>query len=505
MNIVKALVHNASRVSEKTAVVYENRSYTYREFNCIVNRFANGLLESGVKKGEKVALMMKNSDYFALSYFACVKIGAIVVPINFRLVDREVAYILNQSDSSVVISDPEFEKMIFAVKQNLPHIRQVITAESTSHPKNVAIDDLLSTKITEPAMEINSTDDVHILYTSGTTGNPKGAIFDHQRVTSSVISCSATLGFNSEEKFIHIAPLFHSAQLVIFLLSSFFVGGFNLIHRDFNPQDVYRDIEKHKITHFFAIPMMYRLMLAYKEKNQYDVSSISCFSYGAAPMSASEIKQYMDFFQSTNFYSLCGLTEGGPTGIYLSPEGHLKKAGVSGKHAILFTEAKAVNSEGEEIKAGEVGELILKGDTIMREYYKKPNETAATLVNGWLYTGDLVIKDEEGYMTVVDRNKDMIITGGENVYSVEVENILISHPQIEDVAVIGTVDPKWGEVVTAVIVPNKGENINPEELDTFCRQHLAAYKIPRKLVFEEELPRNASGKLRKFELREKVK
>src|SRR5699024_9631863 len=303
MNIVKALVHNASRVSEKTAVVYENRSYTYREFNCIVNRFANGLLESGVKKGEKVALMMKNSDYFALSYFACVKIGAIVVPINFRLVDREVAYILNQSDSSVVISDPEFEKMIFAVKQNLPHIRQVITAESTSHPKNVAIDDLLSTKITEPAVEINSTDDVHILYTSGTTGNPKGAIFDH--------------------------------QLVIVLLSSFYVGGFNLIHSEFNPQDVYRDIEKHKITHFFAIPMMYRLMLAYKEKNQYDVSSISCFSYGAAPMSASEIKKYMDFFQSTNFYSLCGLTEGGPTGIYLSPEGHLKKAGVSGKHAIL--------------------------------------------------------------------------------------------------------------------------------------------------------------------------
>lgn len=504
MNVVSALVHNAKRISDKTAIVYEDRSYTYHEFNEAVNRFANGLIDLGVKKGEKVALMMKNSDHFAISYFACAKVGAIIVPMNFRLVEREIAYILDQSDSALVISDSEFETLIDSARQNIPDVRQVITVEKSLIEGNLSIENVSSNSAAEPNVEIKDTDDIHILYTSGTTGNPKGALFDHQRVTHALIGYTGTFGYDSEEKFLHIAPLFHSAQLMIYLLSSIFIGGFNVIHRDFNPQAVYRDIEKYKITHFFAIPTMYRFMLAYKEKEQYDVSSIMCFAYGAAPMSASEVNQSMEFFQSTNFYSLCGLTEGGPSGVYLSPVGHMNKAGVSGKDALLFTEAKLVNFEGEETKVGEVGELILKGEPIMKEYYNKPEETAVTLVDGWLYTGDLAIKDDEGYMTLVDRNKDMIISGGENVYSVEVENILIGHPQVEDVAVIASADPQWGEIVTAVIVPKDGNDIDLEDLSNFCRKDLAAYKIPRKVIIETELPRNASGKLRKFELREKV-
>ncbi|MGE7921607.1 long-chain-fatty-acid--CoA ligase [Viridibacillus arvi] len=505
MNIVNILAQNVVRHPEKMAVIYEDRSYTYGEFNEIVNRFANGLLDLGVNKGEKVALMMKNSDFFAISYYACAKIGAVIVPMNFRLVEREANYILNQSDSILVICDQDYEELIQASKNGIPAIRQVITVETPSIEGNLSIEAILSKDTSEPSIEINGTDDLHILYTSGTTGNPKGALFDHQRVTNVNVGMIGTFGYNAQEKFIHIAPLYHAAQLVICLTSSFFVGGFNVIHREFNPAAIFRDIEKYKITNFFAVPTMYKLMLEYADKDQYDVSSINRFSYGAAPMSAEQVNQCIKFFKTHNFYSLCGLTEGGPTGVFLSPEEHKTKVGSAGKDGLLLTEVKVVAPNGLETKAGEVGELILKGSTIMKEYYKKPKETASTLRDGWLYTGDLGVKDDEGYISIVDRSKDMIISGGENVYSVEVENVLSAHPQIADIAIIGTPDPQWGEVVTAVIVQKNGETIDLVELEAYCRKNLSGYKIPRKVLFENELPRNTSGKLMKFQLRETVK
>ncbi|MGE7918631.1 long-chain-fatty-acid--CoA ligase [Viridibacillus sp. NPDC093762] len=505
MNIVNILAQNAVRHPEKMAVVYEDRSYTYGEFNETVNRFANGLLDLGVNKGEKVALMMKNSDFFAISYYACAKIGAVIVPMNFRLVEREANYILNQSDSVLVICDQDYEELIQASKNGIPAIRQVITVEKPIIEGNLSIEAIFSEDTSEPPIEINGTDALHILYTSGTTGNPKGALFDHQRVTSVNVGMIGTFGYNAQDKFIHIAPLFHAAQLVICLTSSFFVGGFNVIHREFNPAAIFRDIEKYKITNFFAVPTMYKLMLEYTDKDQYDVSSINRFSYGAAPMSADLVNQCIKFFKTRNFYSLCGLTEGGPTGVFLSPEEHKTKIGSAGKDGLLLTEVRVVAANGLDTKAGEVGELILKGSTIMKEYYKKPKETASTLRDGWLYTGDLGVKDDEGYISIIDRSKDMIISGGENVYSVEVENVLSAHPQIADIAIIGTPDSQWGEVVTAVIVQKTGETIDLVELEAYCRKNLSGYKIPRKVLFENELPRNASGKLMKFQLRETVK
>lgn len=504
MNIVNTLVQNTARHPRKMALTYENRSYTYSEFNKLVNRFANGLINHGVKKGEKIALMMKNSDSFAIAYYACAKIGAVIVPMNFRLVEREVTYILDQSDSVLIICDQEYEELVHEAKSGISHVRQVITVEKPAIIGDQSMEAILSDNDAEPPIEIKSTDDLHILYTSGTTGNPKGAVFDHQRVTNVIVSLMGSLGYHSEEKFIHIAPLIHAAQLVICLTSSFFIGASNVIHRDFNPADIFRDIEKYKITNFFAVPTMYKFLLQYPDKDKYDVSSIKRFLYGAAPMSAEEVKACMEFFKSQNFYSLCGLTEAGPSGIYLSPEDHQVKVGSAGKNALLFNEVKMVAPDGHETQPGEVGELIFKGKTIMKEYYKKPNETAETIRDGWLHTGDLGIKDEDGYVYIVDRSKDMIITGGENVYSVEVENVLSTHPQILDAAIIGTPDPEWGEVVTAVIVPKNGTTIDVAELEAYCRKHLSAYKIPRKVIVKDVLPRNASGKLMKFKLRETI-
>ncbi|AQU80487.1 long-chain fatty acid--CoA ligase [Planococcus faecalis] len=505
MNIVSILAQNALRHPDKPALVFEDRSYTYHEFNRMVNQLANGLISLGIKKGEKIALMMKNSDYFAISYYAVAKTGAVIVPMNFRLVAREANYILDQSDSVFVICDQEYEKMIHDASSTIPAVRQVIIVETAENKGSLSLQDVLSKNSAEPAVEINNTDDLHILYTSGTTGNPKGAVFDHERVLNVTVGCIGLLGYNTRERFIHVAPLFHAAQLVICMTSSFLLGGFNVIHKEFNPEAMLRDIEKYKITSLFAIPTMFKFLIEFPGGEKYDVSSIQRFLYGAAPMSREMVNQTMKFFNSNNFYSLCGLTEGGPSGIYLSPEDHKEKVGASGKDGLLFTEAKLVTPEGQETEPNMVGEFVLKGDTVMKEYYKKPQETAATLRDGWLYTGDLGYRDKDGYIYIVDRIKDMIITGGENVYSVEVENVLGTHPKIADVAVIGSPDEQWGEIVTAVIASKPNETIELDELEAFCRQHLSGYKIPRKVVFVEALPRNTSGKLMKYKLRESVK
>lgn len=505
MNIVGALAQNARRHPDKPALVYENRSYTYQEFNQVVNQFANGLLDLGIKKGEKVALMMKNSDHYAITYYAVAKTGAVVVPMNFRLVQREAHYIIDQSDSVCVICDQEYESLIYEATQTLSDVRHIITVEPGSHEASRSIAQVLSDNKEEPEVEIFPQDDLHILYTSGTTGNPKGAIFDHERVLHVSMACVGLLGYNTRERFIHVAPLFHAAQLIICMTSSFLIGGFNVIHKEFNPQAMLRDIEKYKITNLFAIPTMFKFLIEFPGGEKYDVSSIQRFLYGAAPMSKEMVKNTMKFFNSENFYSLCGLTEGGPSGIYLSPEDHKEKVGASGKDALLFAEAKIVTPDGQETAPNQVGEFLLRGDTIMKGYYKKPAETAETIRDGWLHTGDLGYRDEDGYIYIVDRIKDMIISGGENVYSVEVEGVLSGHPQIADVAVVGAPDEKWGEIVTAVIVPKPNEEISLEELEAFCRKHLSAYKIPRSVQFVEALPRNTSGKLMKYRLRESIR
>jgi acyl-CoA synthetase (AMP-forming)/AMP-acid ligase II len=314
----------------------------------------------------------------------------------------------------------------------------------------------------------------------------------------------ALMGLNPNERLLHLAPLFHSAQLNLFLLSGFFLGASHVIHRDFHPVETLKAIQEHKITIFFAVPTMYTYLLQVPNRDQYDLSSVTRCGYGAAPMAPEIIKQSMELFQHDQFYNMCGLTEGGPGGICLMPEGHKNKLGASGL-PIFHTEARVVDDEDQDVPPGKVGELILRGETIMKEYYKNPQATAETMRNGWLHTGDLAVKDEDGYITLVDRKKDMIISGGENVYSVEVEQVLYAHPHVLEAAVIGLPHEVWGEMVTAVIVPKPGQTIDPEELQAFCRKYLAGYKIPRAVHFVEQLPRNASGKVLKYQMRNAFK
>jgi acyl-CoA synthetase (AMP-forming)/AMP-acid ligase II len=501
MNIGAYLSQNARKYMNKLAVECDGRTYTYRELNEEVNRLAHGLIHMGVKKGNKIALMMKNSDHFVVSFFAAAKLGAVIVPINFRLTASEVHYILNQSESIMVFCDEEFEQVIDEAEKGT-NVKNVIVIGAPKNSHFDPFEDVLVDNSGDPDIEIVETDDLEILYTSGTTGRPKGALFDHRRIYNVAISMFVNMGLGSKERFLHVAPLFHSAQLNLFLIPGTILGATHIIHRDFHPVKALQAIQEHQITHFFGVPAMFNFLLQVPNAD-YRLASIKRCGYGAAPMAPELVKQSMDLFKTDQFFNLCGLTEAGPGGIFLDPDGHKKHLGKGGKSMFLL-EARVVNEEGFNVQPGVVGEFILRGETIMKEYYKKPEETKNTLKNGWLYTGDLATVDEEGYITLVDRKKDMIISGGENIYSIEVEAVLFEHPQVLDAAIIGLPDEVWGEAVCAVVVPRPGEVIDEQELKNFCRQKLAGYKIPRTIFLEAELPRNASGKILKYQLRQSL-
>lgn len=502
MDIGSYLAQNARKTPGKLAIECEGRTYTYQQFNKEVNQLAHGLLGLGIGKGDKIALMMKNSDKFVFSFFAAAKIGAVVVPVNFRLTASEVHYILDQSEAVLVICDDELEDTVTLALEKT-RVAHVITTGTPKANGCQSYESVLADSTDNPSIEVSETDDLEILYTSGTTGRPKGALFDHKRIFNVGLTMMISMGINQEETILHVAPLFHSAQLNLFLISGVVLGATHIIHREFHPVKTLEAIEEHKVTHFFGVPAMFNFMLQVPNAADYDLSSIKRCGYGAAPMAPELVRKSIELFRTDQFYNLCGLTEAGPGGILLDPEGHKNHLGKGGKAAFL-TEARVVNEEGEDVQPGAVGEFVIKGESIMKEYYKKPEETAKTIKDGWLYTGDLATIDEEGYITLVDRKKDMIISGGENVYSIEVEEVLYEHPSVLEAAIIGLPDEVWGEAVCAVIVPKQGAEVDEQELKSFCRQKLAGYKVPRRIFIEKALPRNASGKILKYQLRQRL-
>lgn len=500
MNLFSGLERNARNNATKRALIFNDQVHTYKAFNEEVNRIAHALISEGIKKGEKVAIMMKNSDQFAFVYYGILKTGAVAVPINFRLTAHEASYILEDSDSVIVFADEELAEIVAKAAEGNVKLRSQIINGSKILPGQISLSEFRSTHIENPTIYIDESEDAEILYTSGTTGLPKGVVLDHHRILHVVLGTSIMMKIGSEDNLLHIAPLFHSAQLNLFLVTGTMLGCTQIIREDFHPVQTLKDIEEYKISLFFGVPTMYNFLLQVPNKEQYDLSSVKRCGYGAAPMPVALLQQSMALFGTDQFYNMCGLTEGGPGGVFLLPEDHKTKLGASGR-ASHFVDVRIVDENGNDVQPGEVGEFILQGETIMKEYYKKPEETKNAIKNGWLYTGDLATMDEEGYVTLVDRKKDMIISGGENVYSTEVEHVLYKHPAILEAAVIGIPHETWGETVAALIVAKPGQQIDHEELLQFCRKELAGYKIPRVIHEIEQLPRNASGKILKYQLR----
>jgi len=504
MNIGSTIERHARSIPEKIAIYFRSKSYSYDRFNREVNRIAHSLLTEGVKKGDKIALMMKNSDMFMFVYYAIMKVGAVAVPVNFRLTTREITYILNDSDSSIVFFDDEYCETIYQSTQGNEKVKFAISIGVRTAPGQKRLDEVITSIETDPLIQVEEWDDAQILYTSGTTGLPKGVLLDHHRVLHASIRNAMIQKMDSNDRILHIAPLFHAAQLNVFMITSNYLGCTQVVHEAFVPEEVLNAIDKYKITLYFGVPTMYNFLLQVKDRDKYNLTSVTRCTYGAAPMPSELIKKAMKMFETDQFINLCGLTEGGPGGIALLPSEHKDKLGTCGK-AQFNDEAQVVNDFGEQIKPGEVGELILRCESVMKEYYKKPEETQKVLRNGWIYTGDLATIDIDGYINLVDRKKDMIISGGENIYSTEVEQILYKHPNILEAAVIGVPDEIWGETVAAVVVAKAGKKLEHNEIIAFCRRELAGYKVPR-LIFEySEIPRNASGKVLKYKLRDEIK
>ncbi len=499
-HIAQMLERNARRTPEREALIYHDRRLSYAQLDAESNRAARALQRRGISKGDRVGLISFNSDQFVIAYYAALKLGAIVVPINPRSAPPELVYQLADSGAVALLFDPAVEGAVRAA-------REIGNTETRVYLATYSItgwDDLPSLAAGEsdeiPGVLVREDDDAEILYTSGTTGKPKGVVLDHHRVIWTGLNVTLQVGIREADRILHVAPLYHSAELNLFLMAGTMLACTHVILPAFDPASVLDKLEQEHISIFFGVPTMLQFLLRQPDFSQRDLSAWRVGMYGAAPMPPTAVQALATAVPHVRLYNLCGLTEGGPGGIALGPEDQLRKLGAGGK-ALLNTEARVVDEQMRDVAPGIVGEFVLRGETMMKGYWNKPEATAETFRDGWLLTGDLATIDEEGYITLVDRKKDLIITGGMNVYSVEVEHAVQTHSSILDCAVIGIPHPDYGETVVTVVTLKPETTLTLEELREHCRPLIADYKIPRRMVIDA-VPRNASGKILKYQLRE---
>lgn len=503
MNVGDWITKRGILSPNKTAIIFEDRQITYRGLNRRVNCLANALLDGGIKKGDRVAALLYNCPQFLEVYFALAKIGAIFVTLNFRLAGRELRYMMENSGTSFLIFDNAFSETIDSIRSSLPIATNNFVCLGKPTPKwakdyegflNRGTDSEPDTKA-----EVNLEDPQMIMYTSGTTGIPKGALLSHQKTFYNTFNAVLYFDMTSKDVMLVVMPLFHSGGLNIAAVPALYTGGTIVIQKSFDPKQTLSLIEKHRISLAMLVPTMLNFMLNQGNIDEYNLSSMKTMMVGGEPIPLSLIKAYMD--RDIPIRQVFGQTETSIQ-LWLSEEDAVRKIGSVGK-PVFHADVRVVNKSGEDVLPGEVGEIVLRGPTQMICYWNDPEQTAETLKDGWLHTGDLATVDEEGFVYMVDREKDMYISGGENVYPAEIERVLGEHPKILEVAVIGVPDEKWGEVGKALIVPKDGEKIAEEEIFDFLKGKLAKYKIPKHVEFTTEFPTTASGKIKKAELRDK--
>lgn len=499
MNISNLLERNARKYPFQDAVITEHERFHYQELNIEVNKFASSLQQYGIGKGDKVVLFMPNTTEFVISYFAVLRLGAIIVPINAKLTQQEVTYILKHSDAKALIVHELLMPVVSTIEHN---ILLIGTGETNDRWKS--FEALLNAGVSSQiSCSLNEEDEATILYTSGTTGQPKGVLFTYRNILTAAIMMCLEMEMKPESRLLHMMPLSHSAPLHLFLVAGTYVGATHVLSPIFTPEALLKLVGKERTTHFFGAPVAYLFTAKMPNIQSYNLSSMKYWVYGGAPLSSPEVKFIQEKFQTSSLYCVYGLTEAGPTGTLLLAEEHEKHAGSIGKRGALGTEVRIVNHEGQDVPQGEVGEIVLFTEGIMKGYYKAEEQTKEVLLDGWLRTGDLAKVDEEGYIWVVDRKKDLIISGGVNIYPKEVEEVLVTHSDISEVAVIGVPHPEWGETVKAFIVVSKPIENPQKECQSFLADKLASYKIPKLFEVVSELPRNATGKILKHVLKEK--
>jgi len=500
---------------EKRAIVCGGERWTYREFYERVNRLSHRLKKWGVKKDHKVAILHPNCHVFLEAYYGMAQMGAVSVPINTRLSPGEIAFILRDSESRTLIVDPVFKDKIDAIRREIPNIEKILWTgkeEIRGGPIDYSYEAVLGQSLaTEfPKTSLSDDDIAQIYYTSGTTGRPKGVMLSHKNVTAHALGTIAEIHLTDRDRWVHVAPLFHLADAWATWAITW-VGGTHVLVREFNSRLVLETIEKERVTLTNLIPSMLNLMVNDPDVGKYDYRSLRVLLSGGAPIAPEVVRKIVETFKC-DYIQTYGMTETSPYLTLSILKEHLNKLPYEDRlrfksktgREFIGVELKVVNDCGEEIRKDEkeVGEIIVRGDIVTKGYWRLPEETARSIKDGWLYTGDIAVMDEEGYVTIVDRKKDMILTGGENVYSTEVENVLYMHPAILECAVIGVPDEKWGEAVKGIVVLKPGQSATEQEIIQFCKERMAHYKAPKSIDFIEALPRTGSGKIHKKGLRD---
>ncbi|MCK9248119.1 MAG: long-chain-fatty-acid--CoA ligase [Solirubrobacteraceae bacterium] len=493
----------ARRTPDREALVFDGRRRTYAELDRDVTRTARVLADRGVRPGDRVALVAGNSDRFVVAFYAASRAGAIVVPVNPALAPPEITHVLNDSGSGTVLVDPALApKVVPATAAVDGDVSVLALGEADGLPDLLAVAE--GTDDAPLDVEVAESDDALVIYTSGTTGKPKGVLLDHHRSIWVAVNSAIVAKFTDGGRFLHVAPLYHAAQLGIMLVSGTMLSATHVVLPGFDPEKVLDAMERERITSFFGVPTMFELLLRHPSLPQRDLSAWQTGMFGAAPMPSSTVERLLESLPDVELMQLCGQTEAGPGGIYSTFEDVKARPAASGRWPLPNTEARVVDQDGRPVAPDGVGELLLRGETIMKGYWRNPEATADTIRDGWLHTGDLARVDADGYITLVDRAKDMIITGGRNVYSIEVENAVATHPDVVDVAVVGRPHDVYGESIVAVVTVRPGAELDLEGLRSSCAELIADYKLPHDLVLDVEIPRNASGKVLKRELRDRI-
>lgn len=498
------LARTARGCPDRIALSYRGVTHTYAEFDAGVSQLAHEFKARGLVKGDRLVLVSGNSDAFVIALYAGLRAGAIVVPVNPKSAPLEIDYFLTDTEAKLLVFGQEVAETISRWKKAVDSEADVPALALGPVP---GYEDVLASSAEQstelPDIDVAEDDDALIIYTSGTTGRPKGALFDHHRIIWVGINACVGFGLRVGERLMHVAPLYHSADLNLVLVPGMMLGSTHVILPGFDPEAVLETIEKERIGFFFGVPTMYSFLMRSPSLATRDLSSLRICMYGAAPMSADVVKKLVAALPDVWIVQACGQTEGGPGGIILTHDEVLERPSASGRFPIANTEVRIVDANDNDTPAGEVGEMIMRGETMMKGYWRKPDATAATFRNGWIHTGDLAQVDPEGFITIVDRMKDMIITGGRNVYSAEVENALAGHPAVADVAVVGRPHEEYGETVVAVVTVLEGQQVTLEELCDHAHDRIAHYKLPRELVIAQ-IPRNPSGKILKHRLRDEL-
>lgn len=516
MTITEMLARNARMYPDATALTELTpsknlrKSITWKEFEERANRMANALIARGVKKGDRVMHLMMNSIDWLEAYFGILKTGAMAAPLNFRFISRQIKYCVDIAEPKIMILDENFTERVAEIRAEMPTIKNYIFAGNNMPKGMEAFEDVLAKSSPEPPnIELNSEDEAGLYFTSGTTGDPKATLLCHRSLEHTAVNENYSHRETRNDHFLLIQPLYHTGgkmhwfgSLIAGAKATLTTGGERV-----TAKLILETISNEKITLcMLLVPWLQDIVTALDrgelKLEDYDVSSLRLVHSGAQPIPPVLVRRFLKYFPNIDYEENYGLTESAGPCIHLGLE-NIHKLGSFGYPRINL-DARVVNDQGEDVPPGGIGELILKGHNVMKEYYKNPEKTAETLKNGWLYTGDLVRIDEDGFISYIDRKKDLIISGGENIYPVDLESVLIGQPKVKDIAIIGIPDERYGEVVAAIVEPKPGVELTEEEMRAYFEPQLPKYAWPRLVLFGE-VPRNPTGKIEKPKLREKYK